>query len=110
MYNFVCTNYADGDEIILIGFSRGAFTARSVADMIGNLGLLTSDGFDHFYDIFVDYENMGDSERAPKDFLCPGLAPYEGQKGVERIRWEDARLAKYTKWLKDVRITTSYIA
>ncbi|KAK4190350.1 hypothetical protein QBC35DRAFT_461086 [Podospora australis] len=28
-YSFICANYADGDEIILLGFSRGAFTARS---------------------------------------------------------------------------------
>lgn len=30
-YSFVATNYEPGDEIILLGFSRGAFTARSVA-------------------------------------------------------------------------------
>ncbi|KAK1953667.1 hypothetical protein LY78DRAFT_455470 [Colletotrichum sublineola] len=29
-YRFICDNYNPGDEIILIGFSRGAFTARSV--------------------------------------------------------------------------------
>ena len=27
----MATNYEPGDEIILVGFSRGAFTARSVA-------------------------------------------------------------------------------
>ncbi|KAK4154943.1 DUF2235 domain-containing protein, partial [Chaetomidium leptoderma] len=41
VYNFICTNYVDGDDIILIGFSRGAFTARSVADMVASVGLLT---------------------------------------------------------------------
>lgn len=30
-YSFIATNYEPGDEIFLIGFSRGAFTARSVA-------------------------------------------------------------------------------
>lgn len=30
-YSFIATNYEAGDEIILLGFSRGAFTARSVA-------------------------------------------------------------------------------
>lgn len=47
----------DGDEIILVGFSRGAFTARSVAGMIGNLGLLTREGIEHFYPIFKDMQN-----------------------------------------------------
>lgn len=30
-YSFVVANYEPGDEIILVGFSRGAFTARGVA-------------------------------------------------------------------------------
>ena len=39
IYNYICNNYVDGDEVILTGFSRGAFTARSVADMIASVGL-----------------------------------------------------------------------
>ena len=35
-YSFIATNYEAGDEIILIGFSRGAFTARSVAVRISD--------------------------------------------------------------------------
>ena len=31
MYSFIATNYEPGDEIIMVGFSRGAFTARGVA-------------------------------------------------------------------------------
>jgi len=34
-YRFICNNYNTGDEIVTIGFSRGAFTARSVAAMRG---------------------------------------------------------------------------
>jgi uncharacterized protein (DUF2235 family) len=40
-----------------VGFSRGAFTARSVAGMIGDLGLLTRSGMEYFYPIFKDMEN-----------------------------------------------------
>src|SRR6266536_3572662 len=29
-YSFICNNYCDGDEIFLFGFSRGAYTARSI--------------------------------------------------------------------------------
>jgi uncharacterized protein (DUF2235 family) len=47
----------DGDEIILIGFSRGAFTARSIAGMIGALGLLTREGMEFFYPVFKDMQN-----------------------------------------------------
>ncbi|KAL8831519.1 MAG: hypothetical protein Q9191_000828 [Dirinaria sp. TL-2023a] len=33
-YGFLCNNYDYGDEIFITGFSRGAFTARSVAAFI----------------------------------------------------------------------------
>src|SRR5579863_8790043 len=35
-YSWLVTNYADGDDIYLFGFSRGAFTARSLAGLIHN--------------------------------------------------------------------------
>ncbi|RDL40581.1 uncharacterized protein BP5553_00560 [Venustampulla echinocandica] len=58
VYSFIAANYESGDEIILVGFSRGAFTARSVAGMIDNIGLLTRVGMDSFYAVFKDQENF----------------------------------------------------
>ncbi|MCX4095141.1 DUF2235 domain-containing protein [Nocardia sp. alder85J] len=43
MYWQVALNWEEGDEIFIFGFSRGAFTARSLAGMINRLGLLTPD-------------------------------------------------------------------
>ncbi|HAX89017.1 MAG TPA: DUF2235 domain-containing protein [Cyanobacteria bacterium UBA11162] len=40
-YRFLCFNYTPGDEIYLFGFSRGAYTVRSLAGMIYCSGLLT---------------------------------------------------------------------
>ncbi len=40
-YRFLAQNYEPGDEIVIVGFSRGAYTARSVAGMVGRVGLLT---------------------------------------------------------------------
>lgn len=40
-YRFLSINYQPGDEIFIIGFSRGAYTARSLAGMVGKVGLLT---------------------------------------------------------------------
>ncbi|TQN64282.1 hypothetical protein CSHISOI_10949 [Colletotrichum shisoi] len=85
VYNFICTNYVDGDDIILIGFSRGAFTARSVADMIATVGLLTPQGLEWFYGVFEDYENMGNTGRDLGDFLYPDILPYRGEKGAARF-------------------------
>ncbi|KAI0016925.1 hypothetical protein F4780DRAFT_772593 [Xylariomycetidae sp. FL0641] len=56
-YAYVCANYVDGDEIILVGFSRGAYTARSIGGMISDLGLLTREGMEFFYPIFKDMLN-----------------------------------------------------
>lgn len=39
-YVFLGNNYEEGDEIYLFGFSRGAYTARSLAGFIGASGLL----------------------------------------------------------------------
>jgi uncharacterized protein (DUF2235 family) len=40
-YDFVAKNYEPGDEISIVGFSRGAFEARCLASMITNVGLPT---------------------------------------------------------------------
>ena len=40
-YRFLAQNYEPGDEIFIVGFSRGAYTARSLAGMVGRVGLLT---------------------------------------------------------------------
>ncbi len=39
-YRYLVQNYAPGDEIYLFGFSRGAYTVRSLCGMINNCGIL----------------------------------------------------------------------
>lgn len=39
-YRFLCLNYTHGDQVYLFGFSRGAYTVRSLAGLIYNSGLL----------------------------------------------------------------------
>ena len=41
LYKFLCRNYDEGDRIYLFGFSRGAFTVRTLAGMIHECGLYT---------------------------------------------------------------------
>ena len=57
-YSFLASNYDLGDEVFLLGFSRGAFTARSICAMVNSVGLLTTRGMDDFYPIFKDWENQ----------------------------------------------------
>ncbi|TGS46286.1 MULTISPECIES: DUF2235 domain-containing protein [unclassified Mesorhizobium] len=40
-YEFLVTQYEDGDEIYLFGFSRGAYTARVLAGLVHRIGLLS---------------------------------------------------------------------
>lgn len=42
-YNFLVDKYEHGDDIYIFGFSRGAYTARLLASVVYNFGLLTPD-------------------------------------------------------------------
>jgi hypothetical protein len=42
-YRFLCTNFRPGDEVYLVGFSRGAYMVRSLASLVSRVGILTSD-------------------------------------------------------------------
>ncbi|WP_372800808.1 DUF2235 domain-containing protein [Paracoccus seriniphilus] len=42
-YGWLASRYRPGDQIFLIGYSRGAFAVRSLAGMIGRVGLLRAE-------------------------------------------------------------------
>jgi len=39
-YRFLCNNYEEGDKLYVFGFSRGAYTARSLCGLVCSQGLL----------------------------------------------------------------------
>jgi len=39
-YTFISRHYVPGDRIVIVGFSRGAYTARALAGLIAGVGLL----------------------------------------------------------------------
>ena len=45
-YRWLCRQYQSGDRIFLFGFSRGAYTVRSLAGMMTACGLLDLDGLE----------------------------------------------------------------
>lgn len=47
LYRFLVYNYEPGDQIYLFGFSRGAFTVRTLVGFMAQVGLLEKD--DEFY-------------------------------------------------------------
>ncbi|KAK6345806.1 hypothetical protein TWF730_010149 [Orbilia blumenaviensis] len=70
-FSFLSNNYAPGDEIFFIGFSRGAFTARSVASMVAGLGVLTKKGLEAFAVIMKDYQHRYEKGYKSPQPDCP---------------------------------------
>ncbi|KAL8726310.1 MAG: hypothetical protein Q9166_006788 [cf. Caloplaca sp. 2 TL-2023] len=68
-YGFICNNYDYGDEIYITGFSRGAYIARSVAGLLGKVGILTKKGLELFYEAFDYY--MHQNAYKDKKAECP---------------------------------------
>src|SRR2546423_12694609 len=95
-YGFLANNWQPGDEIYLIGFSRGSFTARSVAAFVDAVGLLTEKGMYHFYSIFEDWENQVQSDYEPRADEGLPFASIEDRKGLIY-----AKMKGYKKTLRD---------
>jgi len=60
IYEFIVWNYEPGDELYLFGFSRGSYTARSLAGLIRNCGILKNNDLrliDEAYNIYRDKKN-----------------------------------------------------
>jgi hypothetical protein len=60
LYGFLCWNWEPGDEIYIFGFSRGAFTARTLASMISSQGLMPA----RIDDIPVSHSEMERNTKA----------------------------------------------
>lgn len=57
LYRFIAYNYTPEDEIFLFGFSRGAFTVRTLAGFMNRVGLVTK-GDDYCVpDLYACYES-----------------------------------------------------
>lgn len=61
-YSFICNNYEEGDEVFLFGFSRGAFTVRSLSSLLRTIGILNASGLAHFYSISQDWKHQDDDK------------------------------------------------
>lgn len=92
-YKFIADNYKDGDEIYLFGFSRGAYTARSVAGMIRKCGIIEKTNRRGINKAFRLYRKTGDHNHPDRDHIrelranmSPGFATSttdrDGRKGA----------------------------
>jgi uncharacterized protein (DUF2235 family) len=69
-YRFLCLNYESGDEIYLFGFSRGAYTVRSLVGFIYRSGLLTRPNIRKISEAYRLYRNpkIEHDDPVAKDF------------------------------------------
>jgi uncharacterized protein (DUF2235 family) len=56
-YRFLAQYYAPGDQVFLFGFSRGAYTARSLGGLIRNCGILRADCLDRVDAAYAFYRD-----------------------------------------------------
>ncbi|KAJ3998242.1 hypothetical protein F5050DRAFT_1798545 [Lentinula boryana] len=73
-YEFLMQNYTAGDRICMFGFSRGAYTARSLAGMLHKVGLLSKDNFQQVpfaYKMYTRVDKTGwEQSNAFKEAFC----------------------------------------
>lgn len=70
-YRFLIGTYEPGDEIYLFGYSRGAFTVRSLAGLVRNCGILRREASHRVDDAYALYRSRSDqsSPRAEESVL-----------------------------------------
>jgi hypothetical protein len=83
-YEWLIENYSDGDEIYLFGFSRGAYTARSLGGLIMKCGLLWPGAPLTVEQLWNGYRVMG-RYREPETEAAPKPNWWERQFGQEPL-------------------------
>lgn len=104
-YHFLIDNYEDGDELWFFGFSRGAFTARSVAGLVRNCGILRKENLDRMNEAYALYRSRAESPSGTASTLFRHAFSYE-----PRIRfigvWDTVGAlgipVPTTKWLQHI--------
>lgn len=68
-YKFLARHWRPGDRIFLFGYSRGAYAVRSLAGMIGNVGLLRLDfASPKYVDLAFRFYEVGSNSPARRHF------------------------------------------
>lgn len=60
-YRFLVQNFDPGDQLYFLGFSRGAFTARSTAGLVRNCGILRRENAARVDEAYQLYRNRSDT-------------------------------------------------
>ncbi|KAF5642345.1 hypothetical protein F52700_3171 [Fusarium sp. NRRL 52700] len=94
-YCFICNNFNGRsclDEIILVGFSRGAFTVRCLAHFINAVGLLRRKALVFLRSIYRSWKRSAEGEKGALKRLETELA------ALDRLRIESVRIKVLAEW------------
>jgi uncharacterized protein (DUF2235 family) len=81
-YEFLALNYDDHDRVFIFGFSRGAYTARSLAGLIRWAGILKRENAGHAFEAMAIYRTRPAADAAPAE-----QAAFEANIQVFRERY-----------------------
>jgi len=81
-YRFLIANYESGDEIFLFGFSRGAFTVRSLGGLIRKSGILKRDAVSRYHEALQLYRR---SDCHPNDDLAVEFRRQHSVTGADDV-------------------------
>ncbi|MDN3547365.1 DUF2235 domain-containing protein [Mucilaginibacter aquaedulcis] len=85
-YKFLVWNFIKGDEIYIFGFSRGAYTARSLAGLIRNCGIIRNDDLNLINEAYEHYRNRTDRGWKPNGQKAMEFkAKYSQETGIKFI-------------------------
>ena len=96
-YNFLVNNYTPGDELYIFGFSRGAYTARSLAGLVATVGICTNAMMDQFWEMYEAYCSRGDYHIEATAW-GRGEKPTEWKGKDKGLKWQGK--GKGDVWLK----------
>ncbi|MBX9825349.1 MAG: DUF2235 domain-containing protein [Xanthobacteraceae bacterium] len=92
-YEWLIDNYNIGDDIFIFGFSRGAYTARSLAGLIAKHGLLKPGSPLGVAQIFARYQR-------PDDRTLWKLGELQAQGALTNVTLEEQWMMKYSQPVK----------
>jgi hypothetical protein len=68
-YEAIAHNYVPDDDIFLFGFSRGAFTVRSLASFLFHIGIIHKDDLDKFPAAYHRYQTLSRDPNDPSKLI-----------------------------------------
>jgi hypothetical protein len=99
-YEWLIENYNDGDEIFIFGFSRGAFTARSLAGLVALEGVLKAGSPIALTQIFNRYK------RGNEESIWT-LKDVESSGNVSKLTDEERWLLRYSQPAKSAVLSSA---